>query len=169
VIDDSNENANGESEQEPKSHSSSALAGPSHGELAADAAAYLERSGSSLEGFGGDSQEIDRQAARLVDWAREKNLLLTEEYTATIFKHLSTTAEHQVFYRVSDNRAVKCTYPGTFGVTPDPKGMQRAATPLFYLRRLELMNRVFKSELRLEGISWENRCSLGPKATTRAL
>jgi hypothetical protein len=30
--------------------------------------------------------------------------------------------------------------------------VQRAATPLFYLRRLELMNRVFRSDLRLEGI-----------------
>ena len=63
VTGDANENANGESEREPKSHSGSELAGPSYGEIAADATAYLERSGSSLEGFGGDPKEIDRQAA----------------------------------------------------------------------------------------------------------
>ena len=96
---DANENADDEGERKAESHSGPDLAGAPHGELAADAVAYLERSGSSLEGFGGDSQEIDRQAARLVDWAREKNLLLTEEYTATLFKHLSTTAEQRNFTR----------------------------------------------------------------------
>src|SRR5438445_12492465 len=79
----------------------------------------------------------------------------------TLFKHQSTTAEHQVFYRESDNRAVKLTHPGTFGVTPDPKGAQRAATPLFYLHRLALMNRVFKSNLRLEGILLEKSLIIG--------
>jgi hypothetical protein len=148
---------------EPRRDPSSEMAGAAYGELAADAAAHLERSGSSLEGFGGDSQEIDRQAASLIGWAREKNLILAEDYTAGLFKHLSTTAEHQVFYRTSDNRAVKCTYPGTFGVTPDPKGAQRAATPLFYLRRLGLMNRVFKSELRLEGILLGKSLLIGAK------
>src|SRR2546426_3969755 len=96
---DATENADDKNEGDPKGHPGSELAGQSHGDLAADAAAYLERCGNSLEGFGGDSQEIDRQAARLIDWARENNLLLTEQYTATLFKHLSTTAEHQVFYR----------------------------------------------------------------------
>jgi hypothetical protein len=62
------------------------------------------------------------------------------------------SAEHEVFYRPSDNRAVKRTYSGTFGVTPDRKGDQTAATPLFYLRRLILFNSVFDSDIRLEGI-----------------
>jgi hypothetical protein len=62
------------------------------------------------------------------------------------------TAEHEVFYRASDNRAVKRTHAGTFGVTNEPKGKQHHATPLFYLRRLELMNRIFNADLRLEGI-----------------
>jgi hypothetical protein len=61
-------------------------------------------------------------------------------------------AEHQVFLRLSDNRMVKRTYPGTFGVTPDIKGNQKAATPLFYLHRLELMNRFFGSDIRMEGV-----------------
>jgi hypothetical protein len=160
---DAHEDASRQSGQESKGDPSSEMACSPYGELAADAAAHLERSGSSLEGFGGDSQEIERQAANLIVWAREKSRILPEEYTTGLFKHQSTTAEHEVFYRASDNRAVKCTYPGTFGVTPDPKGAQRAATPLFYLRRLELMNRVFKSELRLEGIILGKSLLIGAK------
>ena len=55
-----NENADDEGERKAESHSGPDLAGAPHGELAADAAAYLERSGSSLEGFGGDPKEIGR-------------------------------------------------------------------------------------------------------------
>ena len=128
------------------------LAGRAHGDLAADATAHLERSGYSFQSIGGDPQAIERQAACLTEWARQEGVVLTAEYTAHLFKHQSTTAEHQVFYREADNRAVKLTHPGTFGVTPDPKGMQRAATPLFYVHRLALMNRVFNSNFRLEGI-----------------
>ena len=125
-------NANPVEEQAPEreSDSGSNVASQAHGDLAADATAYLERSGYTLEGIGRDPQEIERQAASLINWAREKNLLLTENYTVHLFRHNSTTAEHQVFYREADSRAVKLTHPGTFGVTPDPKGAQRAATPL---------------------------------------
>jgi len=144
-----------------KSDSGAEVAGSPHEDLAADAATYLERSGASIEGFGGVPQEIERQAACLISWARQKGVLLRQDYTKGLLKHLSTTAEHQVFYRVADNRAVKCTYAGTFGVTPDPQGAQRAATPLFYLRRLELMNRVFKSDLQLEGIMLEKSLLIG--------
>jgi hypothetical protein len=135
-----------------KSDPGAELACQAHGDLAADAAAYLERSGHTLQSIGGDPQAIERQAAGLIDWARQRNLILANDYAAHLFKHNSSTAEHQVFYRESDSRAVKLTHPGTFGVTPDPKGAQRAATPLFYLHRLALMNRVFGSGLRLEGI-----------------
>lgn len=130
------------------------MATTTHGSLAADAAAYLRRSGHTIKGVGGDPQEIDRQAACLITWARTKNVILTDAHTAGLKKHGGTTAEHEVFYRASDNRAVKLTYPGTFGVTPDPKGLQQAATPLFYLLRLELMNRVFGSDFKLEGIAF---------------
>ena len=125
-----------------------------HGNLAEDAAAYLAKGANATESLSGDPKEIDGQAARLVEWARKRNVLLTDAYTADLEKHNSTTAEHEIFYRISDNRAVKCTYPGTFGVTNDQKGKQHHATPLFYLRRLELMNRVFRSDLRLEGVTF---------------
>jgi hypothetical protein len=137
------------------------MAATTHGNLAADAAAHLEKSAGAVEGLGGDAQEIDRQAACLVEWARKRNVLLTSDYTAGLEPHQSTTAEHEVFYRAADNRAVKRTYPGTFGVTNEPKGKQRHATPLFYLHRLKLMNRVFSSDLRLEGVAFGKSLIVG--------
>jgi hypothetical protein len=128
------------------------MANATHGDLAADAAAYLAANSDPIEGFGGDPQEIERQAACLVQWARAKNKILTEAHFSGLEKYTFPTAEHEVFYRAADNRAVKRTYPGTFGITPFPDGRQSHATPLFYIRRLELMNRVFGSDLRLEGI-----------------
>lgn len=128
------------------------MATTTHGSLATDAAAHLRRSGHTIKGVSGDSQEIDRQTVCLIEWARNKNVILTEAHTAGLKRHGGTTAEHEVFYRASDNRAVKLTYSGTFGVTPDPKGLQQAATPLFYLLRLELMNQIFGSDFKLEGI-----------------
>jgi hypothetical protein len=139
------------------------VADPAHGDLAADAAAYLERGGYTLQSFGGDAEAIERQAACLILWARAKGLVLADDYTAHLFRHNSTTAEHQVFYRQADNRAVKLTHPGTFGATPDPKGAQRAATPQFYLHRLILMNRVFDAGLRLEGILLGKSLIIGVK------
>ena len=46
------------------------LADAPHGKLAADAAAHLARSGYSIEGFGANPQEIDRQAACLLGTIR---------------------------------------------------------------------------------------------------
>ena len=140
------------------------MANTTHGSLAADAAAHLTRSGYTIKGVGGNPQEIDRQAACLVEWAQNKNVILTDAHTAGLKKHDGTTAEHEVFYRASDNRVVKLTYPGTFGVTPDPKGLQQAATPLFYLLRLELMNHVFGSDFKLEGIAFGKSLLLWAKS-----
>ncbi|MGA2867446.1 MAG: hypothetical protein ABSF95_23475 [Verrucomicrobiota bacterium] len=139
------------------------MAGPAHEDLAADAAAYLARSGNTVESFGGSPEEIDRQAACLVEWAKQRKAFLTEAHTAGLKKHSETTAEHEVFYRQSDDRAVKRTYPGTFGVTPEPKGVQKHATPAFYLQRLDLMNRVFHSDLRLEGVALGRSLLIGAK------
>ncbi|HTV42405.1 MAG TPA: hypothetical protein VMF08_17690 [Candidatus Sulfotelmatobacter sp.] len=137
------------------------MATPPDGNLAADAAAYLAKSARTVESISGDTKEIDRQAACLVEWARKRNVLLTDAFTAGLEKHLSPSAEHEVFYRASDNRAVKRTHAGTFGVTDEPKGKQRHATPLFYLRRLELMNEVFDSDLKLEGVMFAKSLIIG--------
>ncbi len=139
------------------------MATKTDGSLATDAAAYLAGSGHTIQSVSGNSQEIDDQADSLVKWAQHKNLIISEAHTAGLKKHGGTTAEHEVFYRETDNRAVKLTYPGTFGVTPDPKGMQQAATPLFYLLRLELMNKTFGSDFRLEGITFGKSLLIGVK------
>lgn len=137
------------------------MASPTDGDLAADAATYLRRRGHTAAGVGGTSEEIDRQAICLTEWARQRNAVLTDAHISGLKKHDDITAEHEVYFRASDNRAVKCTYPGTFGITPEPKGVQKAATPAFYLRRLELMNLVFASDLRLEGIAFGRSLLLG--------
>ena len=137
------------------------LAGAADADLAADAAAFLGRGQAADAGLRGDAAEINRQARRLTDWARERRAVLSDSIFADLEKHPGATAEHEVFHRTRDNRAVKRTYAGTFGVTPDVKGNQRAATPLFYLCRLALMNQVFCSGLRLEGVAFGTSLLLG--------
>ena len=135
----------------PGGGTSTPMARTAHGEIAAAAAAHLTASGYTDEGFSRDKGEIDRQAPCLIEWARSRHLILDYNYTSGLKKHPGVSAEHEVFYRSSDDRAVKKTYAGTFGVTPDRKGDQTAATPLFYLRRLLLFNKIFLSDLRVEG------------------
>ena len=83
------------------------MVGPAHGGLAADAAAHLARSGHTVEGFRRSPEEIDRQAACLIEWARRRNALLAGDYISGLKKHESTTAEHEVFYRESVSRTVQ--------------------------------------------------------------
>lgn len=128
------------------------MANTTHASLAAEAAAYLAKSASADEGFSGSEKEIGRQADRLLEWARERGVFLTDSHTAGLDKEEYETTEHEVFYRESDNRAVKCTYPGSFGNAQGLSGKSRRATPLFYLRRLELMNQEFPTGIRLEGV-----------------
>jgi hypothetical protein len=128
------------------------MASTTHASLAEDAAAYLGRSSDTFQGFGSDPKEIDRQATCLIEWASKNDAILKDSYTSGLERQEGTTAEHEVFYRSDDNRAVKRTHAGTFGVTSAQKGEQGHATPMFYLRRLQLMNREFDSGIRLEGI-----------------
>ena len=72
-----------------KSDPGAGLADEPHEGLAADAAAYLERSGAAIESLGGIPQEIDRQAACLIVWARGKGVLLAQDYMKELFKHIT--------------------------------------------------------------------------------
>lgn len=125
--------------------SSPVVEGP-HGSRAASAASHLRRTGATGEINRSSPGEIERQATELIAWARDNNALLPK---LTLGPFKLQGAEHEVFHRASDNRAVKRTYPGTFGGDLS----QGAATPLFYLRRLELMNEVFDSDFQLEGVT----------------
>ena len=140
------------------------MAGQTNGGLAKDAITHLGSCGYALPGIRGTPEEIDEQGSCLVEWAVIRGLLLPEAYTAGLTKYPGTSAEHQVYFRPTDDRVVKRTYPGTFGVTPDVKGHQTHATPLFYLRRLELMNHVFASDIRLEGVMMGKSMIIGAAA-----
>ena len=121
--------------------------------LARDAAEFVRRGGAPDVGERPAPGEIERQSTRLVEWARARGLILPADFFAGLKKHTGTTAEHEVFYRPADQRAIKRTYAGSFGVSPRAYGPGIGASPDFYLRRMDLMNRVFDSGIRLEGVS----------------
>ena len=132
------------------------MANETHGSLAAEAAAYLTNSAGAMGGFCGIQQEIRRQAKCLVEWAKKRGVFLTDSYTKGLEKYEIDTTEHVVYFGSIDGRVIKCTKPGRFGYGHGPKGKRATfsnATPLFYLQRIELMNRVFDADLRLEGIA----------------
>ena len=62
--------------------------------------------------------------------------------------------EHRVWFH--GDRVFKSTYPNCFGLLPG-KGNAR---PTQYLRRIELVNRIFGDSIRLEGIWIQNRGSV---------
>jgi hypothetical protein len=131
------------------------MANQTHGSLAAEAAAYLRGSAGAMGGFNGIQSEIKRQAICLCEWARTRGVLLTDFCTDGLEKWDSETMEHVVYLRHSDRRVVKCTKPGNFGLGHGSEGRYGRhcpATPLFYLERLELMNREFPTDIRVEGI-----------------
>jgi hypothetical protein len=137
------------------------MANTTDGSLADEAAAYIERNSDAVQIVDGSSTEIDRQSGLLAAWASANQALLSWAYFEALDKIGDYTAEHVVYYRESDNRAVKLTHPGTFGVTPGPKGEQHGATPLFYLRRLLLMNRIFDSMILFEGVFFAKSILIG--------
>ncbi len=66
----------------------------------------------------------------------------------------SQTAEHQSRFRASDFRAVKKTWPGTYGFNPcNVSGNWKSApaTPSEYLTRMVLQNELFADAIELEG------------------
>ena len=85
-------------------------------------------------------------------WAQERCVLLAEDYFVGLEKYEKETTEHEVFYRRSDERAVKRTRPGRYGLAVGSQGKHRAATPSLYFERLQLMNQVFSTDVGLEGI-----------------
>lgn len=122
--------------------------------LAANAAAQLAKNEDTVASLSGSPSEIKRQAGFLVEWAEKQGVLLPDDHAAGLEKIEVPSTEHDVFNRVSDRRVVKCTHPGSFGYINDQlNGRARRATPLAYLRRLELMNEVFGDDLIFEGVA----------------
>jgi hypothetical protein len=131
------------------------MATTKQGSLAADATSFLAENENTVESLSGSPSEIRRQAYLLAEWARKRGVLLPDNYTVGLDKFQTRSTEHEVFLRTADRRVVKCTYPGAFGFVKDRlDGKPRKATPLYYLRRLELMNKVFGDDLVLEGVAF---------------
>jgi hypothetical protein len=129
-----------------------------HGNLASAAAAYIGGSGDIVPRRQGDALEIRRQSARLCKWAQDNGCLI--DYTPPVDAKRTEGAEHEVFFHQQVNRVFKRTYPGTFGSILTKNGLRRTATPYFYLRRLELTNEFFGSDLRLECVTSGDRPSI---------
>ncbi len=132
------------------------MANTTHESLAAEAAAHLASSAGAVGCFNGIQQKIREQADCLLEWARERGLLLADFFPADLenpVKYQGVTGEHAVYFGAPDNRVIKCTKPGRFGWGHGVNAKHCPATPWFYLQRVELMNLVFATDFRLEGIA----------------
>jgi hypothetical protein len=95
------------------------------------------------------------QAGRLIEWATARSLLIREAEFELLPLVCDETGEHEVRFRESDQRLLKKTWPGTFGMVPEwsPEGWKpAAATPFEYLDRFLLHNDLFDDDVRLEGV-----------------
>ena len=90
-------------------------------------------------------------------WWLEKEGCLISEADWNSWRFVTNhTLEHEVRFRErdGDRRAVKRTWPGSFGFVPEWNGstwVPRAASAAEYLHRLHLQNSVFGDDIRLEG------------------
>ncbi len=90
----------------------------------------------------------------LEGWFRENGGFIAEEDWDALEPFSNSTAEHEVRFRITDRRAVKRTWPGTFGNVPREtagRWIPGPATAAEYLHRLALQNELFGDDLRLEG------------------
>jgi len=99
-----------------------------------------------------------RQVRDLLAWARENTRLISP---ATYERAERGGEEHSVWLDESLQLYFKATFPGRFGfgvaVTVGGEPDLVAATPLEYLERLLLQNRVFGDELRLVGVAEDQK------------
>jgi hypothetical protein len=112
------------------------------------ACALGERADSG-ESIGGVAEEVF-----LKQWLRTNDSLFPDGEWGSLKPISSHTSEHEVRYRISDHRAIKRTWPGTFGNLPKMVGghwQPSPATPREYLHRWALQNELFGDEVRLEG------------------
>ena len=94
------------------------------------------------------------EQAFLRAWAEKEGCLIPRASWESWILVSNHTLEHEVRFREEDRRAVKKTWPGTFGFVPAWNGsvwVPRPATPAEYLHRMHLQNHVFQDDIRLEG------------------
>lgn len=94
------------------------------------------------------------EQAFLRAWVEEKGRLIPTALWQSFHPVTDQTLEHEVRLRLEDRRAVKKTWPGTFGFVPTWDGtswVPAPATPAEYLHRMHLQNTIFQDDIRLEG------------------
>lgn len=118
---------------------------------------------------GGRGSQASRDASRCIqseslpDWARQNARLIPSAEIEALPLVSNHTSEHEVRFRVSDNRAVKTTWPGVYGQIPvviNGRVEKVNATPAEYMRRQGLQNQVFGSDLKIEGVTQSDRPSM---------
>jgi hypothetical protein len=114
------------SDVEPQNESPATPSRRSYGPegLGEEAARALEQ-GLAAGGGGGAVEE----ESILRRWSGKKGCLIEERIWTSHPLISARTAEHEVRYRESDHRAVKRTWPGTFGMTPALVSCQSKAQP----------------------------------------
>lgn len=124
---------------------------------AAEAIASGDRAGP------GDPTPLGVEIRNLEGWASDEGALIPAEEIDGLVLVSNHTSEHEVFYRQSDDRAVKRTWAGVYGQIPvilNGAVDRRNATPAEYLRRMALHIEVFASDLRLEGVCISEKPSM---------
>lgn len=117
--------------------------------LGEEAARALEQNSRSNQGSSGLEEQAFLRA-----WAQKEGCLIPQQTWESWILVSNQTLEHEVRLRPEDRRAVKKTWPGTFGFVPSWNGsvwVPKAATAAEYLHRMHLQNTIFRDEIQLEG------------------
>jgi hypothetical protein len=148
-LDSAGSSAKGDSHESSTSDPAPSGGSRGPGRFGQEAATALEQSLGSGQGFGGVEE-----AAFLERWFGQQGRLIAQSTWDSFELIANQTAEHEVRYREFDGRAIKRTWPGTFGFVPSFNGklwVPIAATPRAYLTRMALQNELFADEIDLEG------------------
>jgi hypothetical protein len=133
------------------------MANTTHESLAAEAAAYLAKYAGAMGRFNGIQPKIREQADCLLKWARERGVFLIDfDSRIAGLEKFDDTREHVVYLDAPHHRVIKRTKAGRFGLGHGSNGKygnHAPATPWFYLQRIELMNQLFPTDLRFEGVA----------------
>jgi hypothetical protein len=147
----------------PPDHESKATLSQNH----RDQQRAFQRAAEEIDGGAsqgaGDPASFGSEIGNLEVWAREKGTLIPDTALDLLPVVSNSTSEHEVFYWIEDDRAVKRTWPGVYGQIPTPSGGtldRRNASPSEYLRRMALHIEVFASDLRLEGVTVSDKPSM---------
>ena len=101
---------------------------------------------------GSDWEIASHQWGLFISWAYNRGVALP----ATLSPEREGGREHDLLFDAANNRWLKFTKPFSAGWTMECVGnrfVRRLATPLQYLRRWRLVNRLFRDDVQLVGLS----------------